>query len=351
MLDKVIYGNTVEDWAISLLIIVSAIVLNKLVAILFKNVIRKITAKSKAVFDDIIVDALEKPLLLGIMLFALWMAIDRLQINPDYLKNINKSFTILIGLNITWLFASFASKLIEEEAEEEKVKKKKGKFYIDSKLFPMIRRAILIIVWMIGLITTLHMVGIELQAIIGALGIGGVAVAFAAQDTLKNIFAGLTILTSSSFRLGEVIKVDATEGTVVDIGIRTTSIRTYDKRLVLIPNYKLTDSVITNISSEPGRRIVMELGLTYDTAPEKMQEALKLLREIPEKIKEVKSKDLIASFTDYKDSSLNITFIYFINKTADIFETRSKVNSEILESFNNAGLNFAFPTSTVYIEK
>jgi len=349
MLEKEFYGNTLEQWMISLCIIVSALILNKLIIILFQKVIKKITLKSKSTFDDIIADAIEHPLLLGILLFAIWMAIDRLHVSEDYLKIINKSFTILIGMNITWLFAGFASKLIAEQEEEVKTRKK-GRFYIDSKLYPLIRRSILILVWSLGIITTLHKIGIELAAIIGALGIGGVAVAFAAQDTLKNIFAGLTILTSGSFRLGEVIKFDSTEGTVVDIGIRTTSIRTYDKRLVLIPNYKLTDSIVTNITSEPGRRIVMELGLTYNTSPEKMHEAIAILKGIPSQIKEVKDRDITVSFTDFGDSALKITFIYFIHKTADIYETRSKVDFAILELFNKANLNFAFPSSTVYLE-
>jgi MscS family membrane protein len=348
-MDRVIYGNSVEDWVISLSIVAGALILNKLLLLLFDRVLKKLTAKSNSAFDDIIVEALKRPLLLGVILFAMWIAIARLDVEPEHLKFINKSFTILIGLNITWLFASFASKLIEEQQMEEDKLHKKGKFYIDAKLYPLIKRSVLIVVWSLGIITTLHKIGIELQAIIGFLGLGGVAVAFAAQDTLKNIFAGLTILTSGAFRLGEVIKFDSTEGTVVDIGLRTTSIRTYDKRLVLIPNYKLTDSAVTNISSEPGRRIVMELGLTYDTTPAKMREAVSILKGLPSRVKEVKERDITVSFTDFAESSMNITFIYFINKMADVFETRSKVNFDILETFSQAGLNFAFPSRTVYI--
>jgi len=354
MLDTVYYGNTLKEWGISLIILISAFIINKLLVVVINKIIRKITAKSKTAVDDVIVEALEKPLLLGVFIAALWFAIARLQIEPQYVGNIHKSFTILTGLTLTWFFARFAAGLIAEQEileEKERRTRKKGKFYIDSKLYPMIKRSVRIIVWVVGIVATLHKIGIELQAILGALGIGGVAVAFAAQDTLKNIFAGLTILTDSSFRLGEVIKFDAYEGTVVDIGLRTTSIRTYDKRLVLIPNYKLTDAMVTNISSEPGRRIVMELGLTYNTTPEKMHEAAELLRTVPKRIKEVKGQDVTVSFTDFGDSALKITFIYFIHKTADVFETRSKVNFDILESFNKAGLNFAFPTQTVYLEK
>ncbi|MDR2473030.1 MAG: mechanosensitive ion channel family protein [Tannerella sp.] len=350
MLEKVYYGNTVEEWLIALAIIVGAMLLNKLVVIIFNKILKPLTAKTKTEFDDIIVEALKRPLTVGIVLFAIWLAINRLHFDHEDMTTVNDSFKVLAGLNITWLFARFATKIIEEREEENK-DLKKGRFYIDGKFYPLIKRTIIIVVWILGIVMTLHCIGVRLTTVVGALGIGGIAVALAAQDILKNIFAGLTILTNSAFRLGDVIKFDGNEGTVIDIGMRTTNIRTYDKRLVTIPNYKLTDSAVTNISSEPGRRIVMELGLTYDTPPEKMEEAILILKDMHHRVREVKDKDIVAVFSDFAESSMNLTFIYFINKTADIWETRSKVNFEILRSFGKAGLNFAFPSRTVYVSK
>jgi MscS family membrane protein len=164
------------------------------------------------------------------------------------------------------------------------------------------------------------------------------------------MFGGVTIFTDNTFGIGDVISFDSTEGTVVDIGLRSTRIRTYDKRLVTIPNYKLTDAVITNISSEPGRRIVMDIGLTYNTTPEKMQEAMDLLKDMPNRVPDVRDKDMTVAFTEFGDSALIIRFVYFIRKNADNFDTRTKVNFEILNSFTQAGLNFAFPSKTLYIE-
>ena len=148
-----------------------------------------------------------------------------------------------------------------------------------------------------------------------------------------------------------MIRIGDTEGTVVDIGLRSTRLRTYDRRLVVLPNSQLIDAVITNISSEPGRRVVINLGLTYDTSPEKMQEAMSILRAMPERIAEVEPTDVTASFLEFADSALVIRFIYFIRKGADIFETQSQVNADILTRFNAAGLSFAFPTQTIYVEK
>ena len=110
------------------------------------------------------------------------------------------------------------------------------------------------------------------------------------------------------------------------------------------------DASIENVTIEPMRRVVMKIGLTYDTAPEKMKEALTILINMPQKLTEIDAKEINAYFTDFSESALIITYIYFIKKKSDIMLTISKVNIEILEQFNAAGLNFAFPTRTIYLE-
>jgi MscS family membrane protein len=173
------------------------------------------------------------------------------------------------------------------------------------------------------------------------------AVALAAQDTIKNIFGGITIYTDAPFRLGDTIRFDEYEGTVQDIGIRSTRIITYEQQIVSVPNYKLMDASIINISAEPSRRVVITLGLTYDTTPQKMKEAIEILKKLPANISEIE-ENTIAVFSAFGDFALLITYIYYIKKNLDIRESTSKVNFEILNGFNEAGLNFAFPTQTIY---
>jgi MscS family membrane protein len=350
MLDKVYYGNSVQDWGISVLIIICALLINKLIAVLNRKAIRKITAKSTTRLDDLFFETLEKPVLFGIMLVAVWIALGRLDWGTKGHDIIRKSYELLVVLNVTWFFARLATALIAEAFANRDGKSGKGRFHIDVKLLPLIKRGVLILVWFAGIVTALHNVGITLTALVGTLGIGGLAFALAAQDTIKNMLGGITIFTDNTFRIGDTIKFDSMEGTVVDISIRSTRICTYDKRVVTIPNYKLTDAVITNISSEPGRRIVLELGLTYDTAPEKMREAMTILKDMPNRVPGMKDKDVTVTFTDFADSALVITYIYFIRKSANINDTRSTVNLEILHSFTQAGLKFAFPSRSVYFE-
>ncbi len=351
ILEQMYYGNTLESWGISLLIIIGALIVNKGIVLLNRHVILKLTAKSKSQLDDILFKTLEKPVLLGIMLASIWIASRRLDLNPTIESVISKSYQLLVVLNITWFFARFVVAFLEEHTYEEKEPIKKRGIRIDARLLPIIKRVFLILIWIIGIVMALNNAGVKVTTLLGTLGIGGIAFALAAQDTIKNIFGGVTIFTDQPFRLGDVVRYDTIEGTVQDIGLRSTRILTYDKRVVTIPNFKMMDAAVINISSEPGRRVVMTLGLTYDMDAVKMQKALDILKKLPDVVSEIHHRDLSATFSDFGSSSLNITFIYFIRKPANIREANSKVNFEILRRFNEAGLDFAFPSQTVYLEK
>ena len=348
MLEQTLYQNTLRNWLISLSIIVGALILNKIIVLLNKHVIQKVTAKTNNRLDDILFQMLEAPVLLGIVLTAIWFAARRLNLGVEIEHYIAFAYKILIVVNITWFIASFANSLIEEYWAQ-KVDEHNHRV-LDVHLVSLLRKTILTVIWSLGSVTALNNLGYSVSAIVGTLSIFGVAFALASQDTIKNIFAGITIFFDRPFRIGDRIKVDKFEGFIEDIGIRSTRLRTLEKRLVTIPNYKMMDSFIENVTEEPMRRIHMKLGLTYTTTPLKMNEAMDILKDMPNRVSDVSEKDIVVAFTDFTDFSLAITFVYFVRKKADPMETPSKVNTEILRAFNAAGLQFAFPTQTVYVE-
>jgi MscS family membrane protein len=274
------------------------------------------------------------------MLFAIWISIKRLILPDELVSIIHKSYIILTVLNITWAVAKFAGILFDEYNKKTK---------INIRVVPLLKRAIFIIIWGVGILTALNNAGIEIAAIFAALGISGIAAALAAQDTIKNIFGGITIYTDSTFHIGDIIQFDGHEACVHDIGMRSTRLRTYDDRLITVPNYKLTDALVVNISSEQRRRVLIKLGVVYDTTPQKMKEAITILKSIPQNVREI-DKETVAVFSDFGDSALVITYIYFILLPTDIREATSKVNFEILSRFNEAGLSFAYPSQTLYVE-
>ncbi len=289
---------------------------------------------------------MESPIKFAVILLGIWIAIHRLVYPDSFVKVVDNAYRILIILDITWIFARLFSGLLQIYWGY----KSDGK---TNTMMPVIKRTILVVVWIIGLVMALSNVGVNISALLGTLGIGGIAFALAAQDTVKNIFGAFTIFTDKPFSIGDTINVNGSEGTVVDVGVRSTKILGYDKRITTLPNYKITDTSIVNISSEPMRRVTVKLGLTYDTTPEKMKEALDILRNIPQRMENVSDNpsDITAVFTDYTDSALIITYYYYIKKQGDILKVTSDMNLEILTSFNKAGLDFAFPTQTLYINK
>ena len=350
MFEQIFYKNSLRDWLISLAIIAGALILNKIIILLNKHLIQKLTAKTKNRLDDILFKMLQAPVLLGIILVAIWFAARRLELGTHIESTILKAYKVLTVINITWFVARLANALLEEYLAPKAADKNTLK-YLDNHLMSILRRAVLAVIWSFGVVMALNNVGVDVGTLIAGLSIGGLAFALAAQDTIKNIYGGFTIFTDRPFRIGDRIKVDSFDGFVEEIGIRSTRIRTLEKRLVTMPNYRLVEASVENISEEPMRRVLMKLGLTYNTTPEKMNEAMSILRDIPNRINNVFEKDIVVAFTDFTDFSLVITFVYFIRRDADVMETPSQVNTEILRAFNAAGLQFAYPTQTVYIEK
>ena len=346
MLEYELWGNTLESWGISILIILGAIVVVKLISLFSRKVLKPFITRTPNHLDNVIYYSLESPIKFAVMLLGIWIAIHRLVYPDNFVKAIDNAYRILIVLDITWVFARLIGGLLEIYLGKEST----GQTH---KMMPIIKRTALVLVWIIGIVMALSNIGVNISALLGTLGIGGIAFALAAQDTVKNIFGAFTIFTDKPFNIGDTIRVDSFEGTVIDVGARSTKIMDYDKRIITFPNYKITDANIINISSEPRRRVVLNLGLTYDTTPEKMKEALDILKAIPERVENVSSNpsDTTAVFTNYTDSALVIMYIYFIEKQGDILGVTSNMNMEILSSFNKAGLEFAFPTQTVYIQK
>lgn len=346
MLEYELWGNTLESWGISILIIVGAVVVVKLISLFSRKVLKPFITRTPNHLDNVIYYSLESPIKFAVMLLGIWIAIHRLVYPDNFVKTIDNAYRILIVLDITWVFARLIGGLLEIYLRKEST----GQTH---KMMPIIKRTALVLVWIIGIVMALSNIGVNISALLGTLGIGGIAFALAAQDTVKNIFGAFTIFTDKPFNIGDTIRVDSFEGTVIDVGARSTKIMDYDKRIITFPNYKITDANIINISSEPRRRVVLNLGLTYDTTPEKMKEALDILKAIPERVENVSSNpsDTTAVFTNYADSALVIMYIYFIEKQGDILGVTSNMNMEILSSFNKAGLEFAFPTQTVYIQK
>jgi len=185
------------------------------------------------------------------------------------------------------------------------------------------------------------------------LGVGTIAISLAAQDTIKNVFGSIVLLTDRPFEIGDRITVDQTDGNVEEVGFRSTRVRTLDGHLVIVPNADMSNKSIKNISKRPYIKQVMNLGVTYDTPPEKVNEALAILQELLAN-HEGQSPDFPPRiyFNEFKDYSLNILVIYWYTPPDywTVMAFQQKLCLAILDRFNQAGISFAFPSQTIYLE-
>jgi MscS family membrane protein len=221
---------------------------------------------------------------------------------------------------------------------------------MDDQLIPVIRKGLRAVVWILGILVALNNAGYNVGALLAGLGIGGLALAMAAKDTVANIFGGITIFTDKPFKINDRVKLSGFDGTISEIGIRSTRLKTLEGRIVTIPNSKFTDGMVENVTVEPWRKVVLKLGLVYETSVEKMEKGMDLLREIATNNSDLEDNHIVG-FNDFGTSALGIIFIYYIKKGSDILATQTSINLEIMKKFESHGLEMAFPTQTIYTKK
>ncbi|MBO4777030.1 MAG: mechanosensitive ion channel family protein [Bacteroidales bacterium] len=344
MRDIIIFDNTLLDITISLAIIVGGFIVAKLIYVIFTKVFGKMAAKTESTLDDLIVEKLRAPFIFAAVIASIWFALRRLNMAEEVIDTIKDVYSVLVVVNGTWAIARLLSSLIENILTRHTITDDEK---LNKGMVDIIQRIATYVIWLIGILIAMNNLGIKIGTLLAGLGIGGVAVALAAQDTIKNLFGGIVLFFDRPFNLGDRIRFDGLDGNVMHIGLRSLRICTLDGRMVTIPNSKVVDNAIENVTSEPSTRIKLTLGLTYDTTPEKMELALKILKELPKTVKNI-SPETQANFMEYGDFSLKILFIYYIEKSGNYYETQSEVNKAILRLFNENGLEFAFPTQTIY---
>jgi len=338
------YGNTILDWSMAFGIIILTVLFAKMLYFFVGKVLKRMTKNTKNEFDDILVDMFEEPVVFAIVISGIWYAFSTLYLSDGVMRLLHQSFYFLIVLDAAWLITRFLDAVIIHYVRPI-VDKTETK--LDDQLLPLLRKTLKASIWIIAVLVALNNAGYNVGAILASLGIGGLAFALAAKDTVANLFGSLTIFLDKPFEVKDRVIVQGYDGYVEEVGLRSTRIRTLNGRMVTLANSEVANASIENVTSEPNRKITVDLGLTYDTTPEQMERAMQILREIVLSNDELE-KDVVTAFTAFNDSSLNIRLIYYIKKGASVFGTQNAVNMEILKRFNEKGLEFAYPTQTVY---
>jgi MscS family membrane protein len=270
-----------------------------------------------------------------------------LQSTIGKISNVSRSIllTVAIGYFLYWL--------AEIPADWFRRFALKTETTLDDMMSPIIRKSLRVTIVILALVQIAQTLSNKpITSIIAGLGIGGLAVALAAQDSLKNFFGSVVLFIDKPFEIGNRIVVDGHDGVVETVGLRSTKIRTLDSHLITIPNGELANKIITNIGKRTYIKRVANITVTYDTPPHKLDRAVEIVKEILDNHKGM-HRDFPPKvyLSELNADSLNIMAIYWYHPPDywEYMEFSDRFNREVLRRFNEEGIDFAFPTQTIYL--
>lgn len=340
------FGNTVEQYAYTLAIFLGTMFVMWLVKTVILARLKVLAKKTETMFDDAIIDSLGMITWPFYILVSLTLAIGYISVNLvlDKIMLFLMLFLIVYYGNrvVKILIVHGARALRKNEDEEEDA---------DETFAEVVAILIQITIWVGAILFVLSNLGFDITTAIAGLGIGGIAIAFALQNVLSDIFASFSIYFDKPFKVGDYIVIGADSGVVQKIGIKSTRIKTLQGQELVMSNKELTSTRINNFKKLDRRRVVFSLGMTYDTPLEKLKQIPQLIKEIYET---VENADLDrVHFKSYGDFSLNYEIVYFVNAPDYMayVEIENEINLKIKEIFENNKIEFAFPTQTIHMEK
>ena len=309
--------------------------------------LKRITAKTKTMLDDELVDAIDPPVRFLIITIGLYFAICALgfKVTDESVPgNVIRSMVIFSVFWAIYRAAGIITRLFERFS-------KKTQTELDDLLVPFVNKGIKVIVVVVAITVIAKEWRYELGALLTGLGLGGLAFALAAQETLANMFGGLTIMLDKPFNVGDWIQTDSFEGTVEDIGFRSTKIRTFAQALVTVPNSTIAKVPVTNWSRMGKRRIKFNLCIKYGTTAEQIEELLKRVREMLTTHPEIHPQTIFVYFDIYGVNSYELLFYFFTKTTKwqEYLEVKEDVNLKLLRILDDLGIEVAVPAANVYL--
>lgn len=339
-------GNTVTHYAISALLLVVALLARRLVTGLVFVGLRKIASKTETTLDDKLFGALEGPASAFVMVVGIFSSLKVLKLSAEADEYIAAGSRVAFSLVIFWALWRTLSAVLDHGSEVARSKQLGiGAF------MPWIKKTLMTVFVVLGVLLIVQSLGYDVKAILAGLGIGGLAFALAAQDTLANVFGAIVVAIDQPFRIGEAVRIGPNIGTVEDIGLRSTRIRLVDKSLMTIPNKTVAAETITNLSRFTRRRFEQVIGLTYDTKPAELEAILKQIRDIITAEAEVDAASVMVFFRDFSASSLDIWVVYECVSPdfPKAMLVKQRINLAVMRAIQSRGLSFAFPTQTLQL--
>ena len=308
----------------------------------------RITAKTKTQWDDRIIESIEGPIGLFAAALFWFYAIHLLGFDGGVQRTLTYLATTVTGI----AFIAAAYRLVDVFTDYLKTVTDKTDSMLDDQMVPLLKKALRVFVVVMGILLLAQNLGIQVMSVLAGLGLGGLAFALAAKDTCANLFGSIMILIDRPFQIGDWVIIGDTEGTVEEIGFRSTRVRTFYNSLISVPNSVLANANVDNMGRREYRRIKTLLGLTYDTPAEKVEAFTEGVKNIIKANPYTRKDYYHVVFNSYGDCSLNILLYCFLKVPdwANELVERQKIFLEILRLAEELGVDFAFPTQSLHIE-
>lgn len=320
----------------------------KIFTFVLDNYVRKLAERTPFEWDDVLLNEIEKPISYIFLLFFFSLTYTNLQLPV----NINFFLSRFLDLAISFAFVWLAYNLSNVVSMYLSVLTSKTETTLDDQLVPLIRKTLRVFVVAMGIILVLQNNGFNVASLIAGLGIGGLAVALAARETLANFFGSVTIFIDKPFRIGDWIKVGSVEGTVEEVGFRSTRIRTFYNSLVSVPNSVIANTDIDNLGMRKYRRLKTVLNLTYSTSPQQMEAFVEGIKAIVQANPHFRQDFFEVHFNEFGAHSLDV-LVYVFFKVPDWsteLQQRHNFLLEVLRLAKEVGVEFAFPTQTLHVD-
>ncbi len=344
-----------ERIIVALVILLVTWIIRRLLKTLTPRLVKRVTQWTRTNWDDQIINALLPPLRLLVLLWGLGLAIVALELPDDITRIAQQVLGTLVAFGIFWALFRLVTPLITigwtisqrsitptafSEALGDKV----------TRALSQITKGVIVILAFAAVLETW---GYNVGGLVAGLGIGGLAIALAAQDALANLFGYFVILADEPFRIGDYIILNGTSGVVEHVGFRSTRIRALDQSLISVPNNTVMNATITNWSRLSKRRLNMTVGIEYKNSPEQVLSVVQAIREMLQTHEKVQPDSVIVQFVEFNASSLDLMVICFLEVPdwGDFQAAKQDINLKIMHILDERGVSIAFPSRTVYLEQ
>lgn len=344
-------GYTLAKLGISFLVLLAAFILRRLFAGVLIAWASRLAKRTKTDLDDVLIEAVRRPLEYLILLLGVGFALYLLAL-PMEPVNVRRAASVVIKVLLTLDIVWLVFRVVDGLSDSLMTVAGRTESKLDDSLIPLVRKSAKVFMGILAFIMLIQNMGYSVSGLLAGLGIGGLAFGLAAKDTLANVFGSVAILVDRPFTIGDWIAGDGFEGTVEEIGFRSTRIRTFAKTQVSIPNQQLANMTVNNWSRMPRRRIKFTVGITYKTTPDQMEKAVGGIRQIIRDTPEIHQDFFLVNFTDFGDSSLDI-LVYCFTRTViwgEHLDARQALMVRIMRFLESMGLEVAFPTRSIYLE-